>query len=83
MAKKNRKSLIPVRFQVGDKVRVKRGIKDVEYPDMPLSGWAGKITEVHKDGMYTIRWSNETLAAIHPVVKKRSEKDGIDASLVT
>ena len=76
MAKKKRKSSIPAKFQVGDKVRVKHGIKDVEYPDMPLGGWAGTITEVHKDGMYTIRWSAETLAAIHPVVKKRSEKDG-------
>jgi hypothetical protein len=26
--------------------------------------------------MYTICWSRETLANIHPVVKKRSEKDG-------
>ena len=76
MAKKKRKSSIPAKFQVGDKVRVKHGIKDVEYPDVPLGGWAGTITEVHKDGMYTIRWSAETLAAIHPVVKKRSEKDG-------
>ena len=45
----------------------------------PTCLWAagpGSITEVHKDGMYTIRWSRETLAAIHPVVKQRSEKDG-------
>jgi len=35
-----------------------------------------RVTEVHKDGMYTIRWSRETLADIHPVVKQRSEKDG-------
>ena len=41
-----------------------------------MGGWAGTISEVHDDGMYTIRWSPETLASIHPVVKKRSEKDG-------
>ena len=76
VAKKKKKSPIPAKFKVGDKVRVKHGIKDVEYPDMPLGGWAGTITEIHKDGMYTIRWSHETLAAIHPVFKKRSEKDG-------
>jgi hypothetical protein len=64
------------KFKVGDKVRVKRGTRDTDYPDIPLGGWAGTISEIHKDGMYAIRWSKETLAAIHPVVKRRSEKDG-------
>jgi uncharacterized protein YodC (DUF2158 family) len=64
------------KFKVGDKVRVKHGTRDTDYPDIPLGGWAGTISEVHKDGMYTIRWSKETLASIHPVVKQRSEKDG-------
>ena len=62
--------------QVG-KVRVKHGITDVEYPDMPMGGWAGTIHEIHDDGMYTVRWSQETLAAIHPVFKKRCERDGM------
>ncbi len=75
MAKKRRPSA-PVNFKVGDKVRVKYGVRDTDYPDMPMGGWAGAITEIHKDGMYTIRWSKETLDAIHPVVKQRSEKDG-------
>lgn len=68
----------PPRFQVGDRVRVKQGIRDADYPDMPLGGWAGTISEVHDDGMYTVRWSQETLAAIHPVFLKRCERDGID-----
>ena len=50
---------------------------DADYPDMPLGGWAGTIAEVHGDGMYTVRWSIETLAAIHPVFKKRCEKDSL------
>jgi hypothetical protein len=58
-------------------VRVKKGVMDVEYPDMPMGGWAGTISEIHKDGMYTVRWSKETLAAIHPVFKKRCERDGM------
>lgn len=65
-----------MKFKVGDKVRVKHGISDPDYPDMPLGGWAGTIAEVHEDGMYTVRWSRETLAAIHPVFKKRCERDG-------
>jgi uncharacterized protein YodC (DUF2158 family) len=67
----------PARFQVGDRVRVKQGILDPDYPDMPLGGWAGTITEVHRRGRYTIRWSRETLATIHPVYGKRCERDGM------
>jgi uncharacterized protein YodC (DUF2158 family) len=79
MPKQKRKPKKPVvtRFKVGDKVRVKKGVMDVEYPDMPMGGWAGTISEIRKDGMYTIRWSRETLAAIHPVFKKRCERDGM------
>ena len=75
--KKARKPAAPAKFKVGDKVRVKHGVKDVDYPDMPLGGWAGTVSEVHDDGMYTIRWSRETLASIHPVVKKRSERTAL------
>ena len=76
MPKKKRVPSPVAKFKVGDNVRVKHGIRDKDYPDIPLGGWAGTITEVHKDGMSTIRWSRETLAAIHPVVRQRSEKDG-------
>lgn len=76
MSKKKRVPSPVGKFKVGDKVRVKQGIRDTDYPDIPLGGWAGAITEVQKDGMYTIRWSRETLGNIHPVVKQRSEKDG-------
>jgi hypothetical protein len=74
--KKVRKPPAPAKFVTGDRVRVKHGIRDTDYPDMPLGGWVGTIHEVHKRRMYTVRWSSETLAAIHPVVKKRCERDG-------
>ncbi|MDD4787536.1 MAG: calcium-binding protein [Pirellulales bacterium] len=77
MAKK-RGSPAPAKFKVGDRVRVKRGIRDTEYPDMPLGGWAGIISASDKDGMFTVRWSREILAAIHPVVKKRCDRDGME-----
>lgn len=64
------------KFKVGDRVRVKHGIRDADYPDVPLGGWDGTISEVRKDGSYTVTWSKETLANIHPVVRRRSEKDG-------
>jgi uncharacterized protein YodC (DUF2158 family) len=79
VTKRKRKSKQPTisKFKVGDKVRVKHGFTDVEYPDMLMGGWAGTISEIHKHGMYTVRWSQETLAAIHPVFKKRCERDGM------
>ncbi len=44
---------------------------------MPLGGWAGTVIEDHKNGMYEVRWSKETLDAIHPVIKNRCENDGL------
>jgi len=77
MAKKRRPSA-PVKLKVGDRVRVKHGIRDIDYPDMPMGGWAGTITEVQGTDTFTIRWSQETLDAIHPVFKNRCEIDGLD-----
>ncbi len=77
MSKRKHKPAALPRFKVGDYVRVKRGIRDVNYPDVPLGGWAGTITEIH-DGMYTVRWSQETLANIHPVYRNRCESDGYE-----
>jgi hypothetical protein len=75
--KKRKLPPIPAKFKVGDKVRVKHGVRDTDYPDVPLGGWAGTVTEVHKNGMCEIRWSGETLANMHPVIAKRCEKDGL------
>ena len=35
---KLKKTEFTVKFKVGDKVRVKRGFMDVDYPDMPMGG---------------------------------------------
>ena len=40
----------PARFTVGDKVRVRTGVTDPDFSDIPLGGWAGKITEVEQGG---------------------------------
>ncbi len=58
MAKDGRRR--PAKFRVGDRVRVESGARDTDYPDMPLGGWAGTVFEVHDNGMYTVRWSEET-----------------------
>jgi hypothetical protein len=67
------------KFRVGDKVRVKRGVEDADYPDMPLGGWAGTVTKIEKADTFTVRWTDETMEAIHPVFKHRCEIDGLNA----
>lgn len=65
-------------FQIGDKVRVRHGVMDNDYSDMPIGGWAGAIVETHDNDTHVVRWSEETLASIHPVFKSRCERDGTD-----
>ena len=68
------------RFKVGDKVRVKRGVSDPDFPDMPLGGWSGKITEIieQKNQINCVFELDErTLASIHPIYKQRCEIDGL------
>jgi hypothetical protein len=36
------------------------------------------VAEVHNDGMYTVRWSQETLGKIHSVYRNRCERDGFE-----
>jgi len=73
---KKHKPPIPAKFKIGDRVWVRHGIRDEDHPDIPLGGWAGTISEVHRRGMYSVRWSQKTLASIHPIYKKRCAIDG-------
>jgi calcium binding protein len=72
------KPALAVRFQIGDKVRVRHGVMDNDYPDMPIGGWSGTVLETHDGNTHVVRWSEETLASIHPVFKNRCENDGFD-----
>ena len=78
---KPRKPAAPPKFSVGDQVRVKYGIADPDFPDIPLGGWAGTITEVDQRGqspMYLIEWNQSTLDNMHPIFRKRCERDGLE-----
>jgi hypothetical protein len=61
------------RFAEGDRIRVKRCVAHSEYPDLPLGGWVGTITEIGwlVPISYDIHWTEETLAAANPVYAKR------------
>src|SRR5258707_58329 len=74
------------RFKVGDKVRVKAGVSDPDFPDMPLGGWAGTITEITKyKGRINcvFELDERTLASIHPIYRKRCERDGLDFEIMS
>src|SRR5689334_10850819 len=80
MARKRSES-VPSRFEPGDGVRVKFGVRDPDFPDIPLGGWAGMVKEVgHDKGetTYLIAWDRATLKGMHPVYKKRCERDGLE-----
>ena len=71
----------PPRFEPGMKVRVKHGIRDPDFPDIPLGGWAGTVKEVEQakgETTYLIVWDRTTLRGMHPVYKKRCERDGLE-----
>ena len=75
------KSSFPARFGVGNHVRVKPGTTDPDFPDIPLGGWAGAISEVNQRSnppTYLIEWDQHTLDHMHPVYRNRCERDDLD-----
>jgi hypothetical protein len=58
--------------------RVKYGIPDPDFPDIPLGGWAGTIAEVDQRGRETaVAYSDccwESLAFLAPSRKSMSKK---------
>jgi hypothetical protein len=71
----------PPRFGPGAEVRVRQGVRDPDFADIPLGGWAGVVREVEQaegETTYLIAWDRSTLQAMHPVYKKRCERDGLE-----
>ena len=67
----------------GSRVRAFKlaGVADPDFPDIPLGGWAGTVEtseQVDDQITYEIEWDRRTLDAMHPVYKKRCERDGLD-----
>jgi len=75
---------VPARFAVGASVRVKPGTVDPDFPDIPLGGWVGTITEVDQRSNpreYLIVWDQNTLDHVHPVYRKRCRRDDLDPGI--
>jgi hypothetical protein len=76
-----KKTIDAARFRIGAKVRVKLGVRDLDFPDIPLGGWTGMVKEVEEAKgqiTYLIAWDRRTLRGIHPVYRKRCERDGLE-----
>jgi hypothetical protein len=76
-----KKGSVNPRCKVGIKVRVKYGVIDPLFPDMPLGGWSGTVTEIIKDhGQVNcvFKLDDRTLESIHPICRRRCERDGLD-----
>jgi hypothetical protein len=70
-------------FSVGAAVRVMKGVKDPDFPDMPLGGWAGVVKDTKTeddDPVYLVDWNAYTLAHMHPVYRRRCERDGLEVT---
>ncbi len=86
MAKKSnrKKTETPPKFAVGDQVQVKRGVKDYDFPDIPIGGWAGVVEKIYDElpPNYLIRWNEQTLAALPAIYMKRCERDDLEYELM-
>jgi hypothetical protein len=46
------KTKSPPKFSAGDAVRVKLGIADSDFPDVPFGGWAGTVAEIETGAQF-------------------------------
>jgi hypothetical protein len=78
---KEKKPRTPARFAAGAQVRVKSGMTDPNFSDIPLGGWTGKIRELDERSApptYLIEWNRHALDHMHPVYRNRCERDGLE-----
>ncbi len=65
------------KFPVGTAVRVKTGITDPDFADIPLGGWAGTVQQIDA-ATYLVKWNQDTIDQMTPVYNKRCERDGLE-----
>jgi hypothetical protein len=59
---------------------VKTGTTVPDFPDIPLGGWSGTVIDVDERSnppSYLIEWDRCTLNQMHPVYRKRCQRDGV------
>src|ERR1700675_1065787 len=71
----------PAQDVLGDRHRVKPATTAPAFEDIPLGGWAGAISEVDQRSnppTYLVEWDQLTLDHMHPVYRKRCERDSLE-----
>ena len=71
----------PPRFPPGMKVRVRHGVRDPDFPDIPQGGWAGTIKEVEQSkghATYLVAWVRTPLRGMHPFDENFCERDSLE-----
>jgi hypothetical protein len=69
------------RFAIGNRVRVKLGVRDPDFPDMPLGGWSGKVRAFDLENTppsYLVEWDRYTRRHIHPGFRSRCKQRDVD-----
>lgn len=73
--------MLKAKFSAGTQVVVKQGTADPDFPGVPLGGWVGTITKVDAKTApvtYLIEWNQHTLDNMHPIFRKRCDRDGLE-----
>ena len=68
-------------FSVGNLFQVGEYVMDYDWDDLPIGGWVGRITKVHREAdgaQYDVSWSDETMAKCHPIYEKLAKLEGLD-----
>jgi len=68
-------------FAEGDLVRVRKGVADPDFPDLPLGGWTGTVLEVDVEEdpeLYLVEWNEYTLEHQPEAYRVRCDREGLD-----
>src|SRR3954451_4839446 len=69
------------RIQPADRVRGKYDVADPDFPDIPMGGWAGTVTEVvkHEGQINCLFWLDDrTQACSRSICRRRCGREGPD-----
>ena len=76
------KPVVPGVFAVGDTVRVKEGIVYPDVPDLDISGWQGRITDIDQMNddppIAGLAWDSLALRSLPPSLIEASAEEGLD-----
>ena len=70
-------------FQVGNLIQIKDGVMDLNWPDLPVGGWVGRIDKVHRQAegpKYDVTWTSETLAQAHPIYEMLANEELLNSA---